>query len=1592
MLDNNYSKKLPKKREGFVKNKSMKNLIVVMFILTKLFSQSFEFEYGSFNDDSEFSGDEVDPFIVIDNSGNVGLCYTRLGHSNMFGPSIKYAYEGQGAFSWVMEEISPYSSGDFLESKLHYIDSNRVLSFRYNSDFDNSNYLSSGTWFTSLKSNSGNWQEDNSGGTSFAHTSYVNQVNDDEKIHFLTKTKINNIRTLLYYKRNANGSFSPTNGYQVASSNDLRDGPSFDLTVMDDDIPYFCYIQGNYVKAEKYGEDPIIVGTINVGNITFNRKLMAIPSPTISYIENSNILMIVYSDFDNDSELWTLFYSIYNNEYSMWSTPQKVIENTSHMTYPYLTADINSGDFFLSFYSFNDLQSSTHVYLNVLGYSFSDGNYGDNPIQIDAGEMGNDGMFSYYGRPIHSRVVTSANEMKLFVSSVFFSGYNDTDVRLYQIVFPNSSQYAFRNMVIDEEAEGGLKLTNNLTGTSQTIETGSFRTLTVGNNYSIETLPRRFIDYYYQGIISDYQHHHWNSNKEKYFLSTNFYPSHFISKKDAVYNELYSISVFSNPIGLLANLQDPWYVRVDGTQTGTDWLEVEGGSYEVFLNQSADNPPYYSLRAPKTFVNTNGIYEFENWKVYKPDGLTEDIDGEYALLTDPENYNSCPVIFYKENAAIKPEYRALHEIENYTLTIGIGELFSDLTIYPGASIEFAPGFKIKVLGRGTLNLLGNQENPIVLTSNGSGNWDGIDVRNDGVVNMSHVTLKHANNGLKYGFWDNVTSNPPDKYINNANFEDNETAVLVEFRNGANFVQSDVYVNGCTFDGNISGIKFEHNTQYPPPTLEQTNAFISNSTFTNNDVGISLQRNTDYVDIVGSQFHGNNKGIDIFIEWSSAERLNHHFDVSYNVFTENNDGIFVYTDCPNGALSIHNNTFYSNSSNVFSPTSEDQFDTRLFNNIVHGGYEVYLDVGDQIHHNDFWETYNTYYPEGGAGNINADPLFVDAANGNYTLQPSSPCINAGDPDSPLDPDGTRADIGAFPFLHYSGEVSGELADGYTLHRNVIISGDVVIPENASVTVTPNTVIAFEPESNLNVEGNLISDGTDGPISFALNGNNINVTGEAEFVNTSFTNGKLHFEGETGSGSVYSSSFTDATLVVNEGAFANVRNTSFSGGTVGLFTSGINTSPEITNCTFSDHNLAIISHYHSSPVIRGCTLSNSGVGLHAAESAVPNLTNGENSLRACTFKNNTIKECGIAVQAWRHSTANLGHGLYERPTGTIFYDLLGYNTIHSNGSLFDNERSTIYAIGNNWSSQSCSYTVPYNPADTPENIFWEPVLAELVPAPDIANIDELFENASKLEAMGEFEAALDIYTQVVLAVPNDKLGELSLYGLARCYKAMEQEEAMILALVSISEQFPGTGVHKHAHSLLSSHKIKDGDLALLTEAEGHIHTIRTEYPNNEMEPKLLYEEFLIAKKRGNVALGRATPGSNPSLAKEEIYRKLKENYPDSPFTFLVGLESGGHQKKHKNAVVPQGIALHPAYPNPFNPTTTIRFDVPASAGATPLQLRVYDITGRLVETLLNGQLSSGSHKITWDAKNHSTGIYFIELTAGNERHTQKVVLMK
>lgn len=87
--------------------------------------------------------------------------------------------------------------------------------------------------------------------------------------------------------------------------------------------------------------------------------------------------------------------------------------------------------------------------------------------------------------------------------------------------------------------------------------------------------------------------------------------------------------------------------------------------------------------------------------------------------------------------------------------------------------------------------------------------------------------------------------------------------------------------------------------------------------------------------------------------------------------------------------------------------------------------------------------------------------------------------------------------------------------------------------------------------------------------------------------------------------------------------------------------------------------------------------------------------------------------------------------------------------------------------------------------------------------------------------------------------------------------------------------------------------------------------------------------------------------------------------------------------------ESFALHPNYPNPFNPVTTLGFTLPEPIHVI---LNVYDITGRLTEQLINQYMNTGYHTLIWDASRHSSGIYIVRIQAGHYVNTQKIALIK
>jgi flagellar hook assembly protein FlgD len=104
-------------------------------------------------------------------------------------------------------------------------------------------------------------------------------------------------------------------------------------------------------------------------------------------------------------------------------------------------------------------------------------------------------------------------------------------------------------------------------------------------------------------------------------------------------------------------------------------------------------------------------------------------------------------------------------------------------------------------------------------------------------------------------------------------------------------------------------------------------------------------------------------------------------------------------------------------------------------------------------------------------------------------------------------------------------------------------------------------------------------------------------------------------------------------------------------------------------------------------------------------------------------------------------------------------------------------------------------------------------------------------------------------------------------------------------------------------------------------------------------------------------------------------------------------GGGQNG-SDVVVPREFRLYQNYPNPFNPTTELRFDLPE---AVQVQLKIFNLLGQEVATLVNEARPAGAYRLTWDSKSANgievtSGVYIYQIKAGKFVDSKKMMLIR
>lgn len=113
------------------------------------------------------------------------------------------------------------------------------------------------------------------------------------------------------------------------------------------------------------------------------------------------------------------------------------------------------------------------------------------------------------------------------------------------------------------------------------------------------------------------------------------------------------------------------------------------------------------------------------------------------------------------------------------------------------------------------------------------------------------------------------------------------------------------------------------------------------------------------------------------------------------------------------------------------------------------------------------------------------------------------------------------------------------------------------------------------------------------------------------------------------------------------------------------------------------------------------------------------------------------------------------------------------------------------------------------------------------------------------------------------------------------------------------------------------------------------------------------------------------------------------PDGSISYEGGSLAVTDAIVNKTADIPKKFALYQNFPNPFNPSTTIRFDVPKQS---QVRITVFDIMGRQIAELVNKEYNPGTHQVTWNADKFASGIYYYRIKAKEFESVRKLILMK
>jgi hypothetical protein len=574
-----------------------------------------------------------------------------------------------------------------------------------------------------------------------------------------------------------------------------------------------------------------------------------------------------------------------------------------------------------------------------------------------------------------------------------------------------------------------------------------------------------------------------------------------------------------------------------------------------------------------------------------------------------------------------------------------------------------------------------------------------------------------------------------------------------------------------------------------------------------------------------------------------------------------------------------------------------------------------------------------------------------------------CITAVDNQSL---ESTKSD----PAIIFMGKtLNGTISSNTSYTSKILVNGNVTVNSGVSLTLSNDTIVKISPGLNFTVYGTITATGSSGNrVKFISNdpsstwsGVTLNGSGAGnssisycDFYNVlTYGGASLSLVNVTGSPTITYNYFTYTSSAANNGI-----NTNNSGAMI------------VRNKFISNYNGLQFDNY-------------SDVDL-----CISNYYNG------CSLGNNIINSNGVGLRLSSYSAPYFGDGQHR------------YNAIYGNSSynLYATNCGTIDAYNNYWASDPptniylSGSTLNYSPCascnPTPafkinqDNNSMIPIVNS---NNSILSTEDSIKEARYLKFVGKYDEAVSIYKSITSSLASKYVIE-GISGLLGVFRENKDRK-----IISYIEELANTQSENKANILIALSNL----YVLADEIDKSINllqSIQKQYANTNYEKQSLVQLSYISyfnKKDPTTAISYLN-NIELKFSEDESIKMLKwiikgrnEN-ASFKYTYESQENNSVHDSvKIMNVIEDNNSILILNYPNPFNPSTTINYTIKDNSFVS---LKVYDVLGREISTLVNGNKEMGSYSVTFDGKNLSSGIYFYRLEAIPIDGGKKITIQK